>query len=300
MLVVLLFILFFILCSDVKSDSGLHLTGGESVSKVWPVDDRKKKLYRVVVITAMAEEGEPFVKAANLQRTHSTAFAENSPFRLYTGVVNDIEVYLVWPGRDSKYGGNNVGTAAAAVISYISLKFKPDLVISMGTAGGFKSKGAEIGKIYISDCIVFHDRRIPMGDGIFEEQGYGRYPSADVKGLAKNIGAELVIVSTGDSLDCPESDRKILESEGATVKDMEAAAIAWVCHTYDVPFFGLKSITDIVDGDKTTLNEFLSNLSKASANLQGKLMEVLKYLSDNPKDRPVLDNKNCDKYKKKK
>jgi len=36
----------------------------------------------------------------------------------------------------------------------------------------------------------------------------------------------------------------------ASVKDMEAAAIAWVAKLSNTPFFALKIVTDIVDGDR--------------------------------------------------
>jgi len=35
-----------------------------------------------------------------------------------------------------------------------------------------------------------------------------------------------------------------------SVKDMEAAAIAWVAKLNNTPFFALKVVTDIVDGDR--------------------------------------------------
>jgi nucleoside phosphorylase len=38
----------------------------------------------------------------------------------------------------------------------------------------------------------------------------------------------------------------------ASVKDMEAAAIAYVAELAGVPFFGVKVVTDIVDGDRPT------------------------------------------------
>ena len=40
------------------------------------------------------------------------------------------------------------------------------------------------------------------------------------------------VVSTGDSLDHTATDLEIMRSEGAQVKEMEAAAIAWVCMHY--------------------------------------------------------------------
>ena len=43
--------------------------------------------------------------------------------------------------------------------------FKPDLLISAGTAGGFKAQGGAIGDVYISKAVMHHDRRIPIPVG---------------------------------------------------------------------------------------------------------------------------------------
>ena len=38
---------------------------------------------------------------------------------------------------------------------------------------------------------------------------------------------------------------------------MEAGAIAYVCEQLKIPYLGVKSITDIVDGGRVTAEEFL-------------------------------------------
>lgn len=71
-------------------------------------------------------------------------------------------------------------------------------------------------------------------------------------------------------------------AEGASVKEMEAASIGWVCHQLNVPFFAVKSITDIIDEGKPTQKEFFNNLSAASQALQMKLTTILKQVHDKP------------------
>ena len=66
------------------------------------------------------------------------------------------------------------------------------------------------------------------------------------------------------------------------MKDMEAAAIAWVCQQLKVPFLGLKSVTDIVDGEHPTDAEFYSNLRLASQELQVKLTDILGRMARKP------------------
>lgn len=63
---------------------------------------------------------------------------------------------------------------------------------------------------------------------------------------------------------------QILENDAA-VKEMEGAAIAWAAHLFDVPVLALKSITDIVDGDRPPQEEFLENLQKAALALKASL-----------------------------
>lgn len=66
----------------------------------------------------------------------------------------------------------------------------------------------------------------------------------------------------------------------ASVKDMEAAAIAYICELAQIPFFALKVVTDIVDGDRVTQDEFFENLSAASKSLQEKIPLVLDFVID--------------------
>ena len=66
-------------------------------------------------------------------------------------------------GKCQLHGVDNVGTVPAAVTAYLAVhEFKPDLVISVGTAGGFKAKGAAIGDVFLATAFANHDRRIPI------------------------------------------------------------------------------------------------------------------------------------------
>jgi 5'-methylthioadenosine nucleosidase len=69
---------------------------------------------------------------------------------------------------------------------------------------------------------------------------------------------------------------------GASVKEMEAAAVAWTCQQLGVPFVALKGITDLVDGEHATRDEFERNLATAAASLQEKLAVVLALLGGEP------------------
>ena len=61
------------------------------------------------------------------------------------------------------HGVDQVGTVPAALTAYLTLQaLQPDLLISAGTAGGFKARGGAIGDVYLSSAHMNHDRRIPL------------------------------------------------------------------------------------------------------------------------------------------
>ena len=95
------------------------------------------------------------------------------------------------------------------------------------------------------------------------------------KKLAETLQYKTGVVSTGNSLDKTEECDKHMLANDASVKDMEAAAIAWSCALLKKPFLGVKVVTDIVDGNVPTQDEFLANLITASKSLQQALPQVL-------------------------
>jgi Phosphorylase superfamily len=64
----------------------------------------------------------------------------------------------------------------------------------------------------------------------------------------------------------------------ASVKDMEAAAIAWAADLSKTPFIALKVVTDIVDGDRPAEEEFFENLATAAASLQVMVPKVIEFV----------------------
>ena len=96
--------------------------------------------------------------------------------------------------------------------------------------------------------------------------------------MVADLGFKEGVVTTGNSLDAHDVDRKIMSENEASVKDMEAAAIAWVCEHSSTPFFAMKVVTDIVDGGVATHEEFMANFEKAGQSLQTNLMRMMDYM----------------------
>lgn len=227
----------------------------------------------VAVVMAMAAEAAPTVERLGLIACSSHVAA--LPFRWYEGEVGGRHVVVAVNGRDERHGVDNIGTNPAVLNTWLTVeRWHPGVVVSAGTAGGFAALGGEIGDLYLSQRdLVFHDRRIAIPG--FDEYGHGRYPSLDVAAEAQRIGAKLGVVSTSNSLDWPDLDAAVMAAHGAAVKEMEAAAVAWVCWLTGTPVFALKAITDLVDHPAGTAEQFVANLGVATERLAAGLHALL-------------------------
>jgi 5'-methylthioadenosine nucleosidase len=262
-------------------------------------DDHNKKtsnekmpttpIQHVLVAVAMEAEAMPFVEHLGLQKDEEL-FESHLPFLAFSGTHNGAKVTVITNGKDTVYntGVDNVGTVPAALATYLALhklKDSVDLLINAGTSGGFKRKGAAIGDVFLTTAVSHHDRRIAIPG--FTSYGVGRLDSKESVDsepsetminpakLAELLKFKTGVVSTGNSLDKTEECDKHMLSNDASVKDMEAAAIAWSCALLQKPFLGVKVVTDIVDGDVPAQDEFLANLGTAAKSLQEALPRVL-------------------------
>jgi len=216
--------------------------------------------------------------------TYFVAFHILVPFLAFSGLYNHEaghKVTVITNGKDHIYatGVDNCGTVPAALASFLALEKArdADLLINAGTAGGFQRKGAAIGDVFVTSATAHHDRRIPIPE--FVPYGIGKLEAKiNPAKLAAEHNWKLGVCTTGNSLDKTEEDDKHMLANDASVKDMEAAAIAWTCELHQTPFMGIKVVTDICDGHIATQDEFLANLQAASKSLQEALPQVLEYV----------------------
>ncbi|KAL9179645.1 hypothetical protein ACHAXT_008935 [Thalassiosira profunda] len=237
----------------------------------------------VVIAIAMEAEAAPFVAHLGLQPDKSF-FPTETPFHAFRGKHNDCDLTVITNGKDEVHGTgvDNVGTVPAAMATFLALqKMKADdpahLLINAGTA-----RGPTLGDVFLTTAVANHDRRIAIPD--FTPYGIGRIESTSVENLAAHLDYKLGVCTTGNSLDFHELDTHHMLENDASVKDMEAAAIAWASEMWDVPHFGVKVVTDIVDGDKPSHEEFLENLGTAAKSLQSALPKVIDFVCEKKHD----------------
>ncbi|XP_072993696.1 5'-methylthioadenosine/S-adenosylhomocysteine nucleosidase-like [Typha latifolia] len=238
-----------------------------------------KPISTVLIIIAMQTEALPLVNKFQLEEdTDACLFPQKVPWVRYHGTYKDLHIDLVWPGKDPVLGVDNVGTVSASLVTYASIQaFKPDLIINAGTAGGFKAKGACVGDVYIASDVAFHDRRIPIP--VFDIYGIGARRTCSTPNLLKELNLKVGKLSTGDSLDMSLQDETSILANDATIKDMEGAAVAYVAELLSMPAIFIKAVTDIVDGEKPTTEEFLQNLVMVTAALDQAVTQVIDFIT---------------------
>lgn len=243
---------------------------------VAPAESRR--ISNIVIIIAMQTEAMPVVNRFQLKEEPDSGFPQGVPWVRYHGVYKDLNINLIWPGKDSSLGVDSVGTISAALVTYAAIQaLQPCLIINAGTAGGFKAKGAGIGDVYLASDVAFHDRRIPIP--VFDLYGVGHRQACSTPNLLKELNLKVGRLSTGDSLDMSPHDETSITANDATLKDMEGAAIAYVAELLKVPVVFVKAVTDIVDGEKPTAEEFLQNLAAVTAALDQAVIQLIDFIS---------------------
>jgi 5'-methylthioadenosine nucleosidase len=244
------------------------------------------KITRVAVIVAMEQEILPLLKILNARRIDNYFSNSRLPMHAYEARIGQMDILFSTNGNIPSPRTQKpialIGTVPA-IINTLSIieTFHPDLIVSSGTAGGFQKRGSQIGDVYLCSAARFHDRRISLPG--FEDVAKHSWPCFPADHLRAELKVKSGIVSTGDSFDMSTDDLKEMTDSGADVKEMEAAAIAFLCHQLNVPFLALKAITDLVDSFEVTAHQqFLRNLATASENLCKKLGELLQSLSTKP------------------
>lgn len=239
---------------------------------------------RVVVVMAMLAEARPLLATLGYKEGDDPervlvggAGPGGGIGQVYEGRIGGLEVAVVCNGKCGSFGCDAVGKVPAALVTHAAItELGPDVLINAGTCGGFGAKGCGIGDVFVVAGHRVHDARIPLP--VLKEYGEGSWPSCPAPRLVEHLGAKSAVLTTGDSLDCPENDAAAIAASGAAIKDMEGSAIAYTANLHGVPLIGIKAVTDIVDGSKPTTEEFLENLHTAAGALMENLRRALAFL----------------------
>lgn len=227
----------------------------------------------------MLGEASPAIKKLGL--TEVTTPWSDSPLILYRGKFGSLDISCLINGIDKINHVELIGPVPATYSATFACHYlKPDVVVSCGTAGLLSDDLSQIGKIYLSkEKCIFHDRNVPLPG--FDISSIGAYPVLDVSHLAKALGARAGIVSSGSSLALSKTDLEVMQDHNAIIKEMECAAIAWVCSVSQTRFFAIKSITNVLLGEDSSENQFVYNFDLAVENLAVAIYDSVSFISNN-------------------
>ena len=206
---------------------------------------------KIGIIGAMDEEVS--ILKAKLQNIETTIIAG---CEFYQGELNGKNVILTKSG---------IGKVAAAVATTLLLeRFQPDIIINTGSAGGYDTN-LNVGDIVISTEVRFHD--VDLTAFGYEIGQMAQLPPAfeadkklikvaqDAAQTIKDLNITQGLICTGDIFMADPKKAEIARNNFPTMAacEMEAAAIAQVCHQFDVPFVIIRSLSDIA-GKKSELS----------------------------------------------
>lgn len=187
---------------------------------------------------------------------------------IYTGTLNGVDVALLKSG---------IGKVSAALGTTLLLQLcKPDVVINTGSAGGLAAT-LKVGDIVVSDEVRYHDADVTaFGYEPGQMAGCPAAFKADDRLIAAaeqciaQLGLNAVrgLVVSGDAFINGAAPLARIRSTfpQAVAVEMEATAIAHVCHQFNTPFVVVRAISDVADQEShLSFDEFLVVAAKQSS-----------------------------------
>ena len=158
----------------------------------------------------------------------------------------------------------------------------PDCIISTGLAGGIDNC-LHVMDVVIGSQTAYHDvwcgGESPLGMVEGFPQRFSAHPALLEAALGCAPGLRSGLIITGDQfyLDEREDRRQKLLYPDALAVDMESAAIAHVCHIFDVPFLSFRIISDSHDDGHQLKNytDFWQSMAERSFGVIDALMHSL-------------------------
>lgn len=138
--------------------------------------------------------------------------------------------------------------AAAASTQYVIDRWNPNLLINLGTCGGFAGE-IEKGEIILVERTVVYDIIEQMGD--FDEHIAHYATEVDLSWLGDQYPHDVrrTLLVSGDRDLLVEDIPNLIANYGAVAGDWESGAIAWVTQRNNRKCLILRGVTDLVGSD---------------------------------------------------
>ncbi len=187
----------------------------------------------VIIISANAEWHV-------VKELYPTLEIQVSPYGEFAEITLNIQRVTLFHGGWGKI-------SAAATAQYVIDHFNPDLLVNLGTCGGFTGR-IETGTIILVERTLVYDIIEQMGDGVEAVEHYAtdidlswinheQLPA--IRGLLVSADRDIIV----------EDIPMLIEKYDAVAADWESGAIAWVAQKNNTRVLILRAVSDLVGGD---------------------------------------------------
>ncbi|HQU35626.1 MAG: 5'-methylthioadenosine/S-adenosylhomocysteine nucleosidase [Anaerolineales bacterium] len=162
--------------------------------------------------------------------------------------------------------------ASAGTLQYLIDRYAPDLIVNLGTCGGFEGVVNQGDVILVGQTIVYDIVEL-MGD--LDIANY--YASSlDLSWLADPLPhpARRALVASADS-DLPPEMIPALKAKGAVAADWESAALAWVARKNGARLLILRAVSDIVNENEGEAYDNIEIFNERAKRVMQKLIAQL-------------------------
>jgi adenosylhomocysteine nucleosidase len=135
--------------------------------------------------------------------------------------------------------------AAAGSAQFAIDRWHPELLVNLGTCGGFSGR-IKKGQLILAKRTIIYDIIEQMGDG--EQAILDRSVEMDLSWLKSRIPENILVITllSADRDILPADIPMLIDKYGAAAADWESGAIAWVAHRNKTKCLILRGVTDLV------------------------------------------------------
>ncbi|OGO38005.1 MAG: hypothetical protein A2W35_00765 [Chloroflexi bacterium RBG_16_57_11] len=192
---------------------------------------------------------------------------QESPFGEYFLTQVATKPYLFFQGGWGKI-------AAAASTQYVIDRWRPELLVNLGTCGGFEDH-IRRGEILLVEKTIVYDLIEQMGESQPAIEHYTTQLDLSWLGQPYPLVVRRSLLVSGDRDLIVEDVPGLARRFGALAGDWESAAIAWTARRNRTPLLILRGVTDLVGRSGGEAYGNLGLFEAAAADVLEKLITTL-------------------------
>lgn len=227
----------------------------------------------IVIICAMSEERDAFLSImSNIKVLKGKKLAYHGmPIDniYYQGKIGNSDVAIVHSGTGKVY--------AAIVTSQAIFKFKPDLVINVGTAGSL-NENVHVKDVIVADRVADWDVDVPGWERSITSDKLSFETDRKFLQISKHIrGVKIGDIVSADEFIYKKSQTNVIKKyfPSALCGEMEGSSIACTCYAYGIKCAVIRSISDetLIHGNYKNIPIHMDEVCLNAAKICVKIIE---------------------------